>query len=111
MTFFDKDLVGVALPHNNSVVIKVEVGNALLVDKGAFANILYANALKEMGLNKSHFKHNDATLVGFYGTSSKLARFIFLNTSLSCKVVPIKLFLVDSTILKRGCLVDFMHTR
>lgn len=47
IAFIDKDLKGVALPHNDLVVIKAKVGESivtrLLVDGGATVNVLYAD--------------------------------------------------------------------
>ena len=54
--FGPEDVVGVATPHEDALVITATIGNAkvhrLLVDNGSSADILYWGAFEKMGIAK-----------------------------------------------------------
>lgn len=63
IVFTHKDLKGVSLPHNDPVVITIEIGKIivarLLVDDGAVMNVLYADCRDKMAPSAKHLIYND----------------------------------------------------
>ncbi|KAF7147620.1 hypothetical protein RHSIM_Rhsim03G0108800 [Rhododendron simsii] len=73
ITFTEKDMEGLSLPHNDALVISIPVERKMvrwvLIDQGSSAEILYYSAFKALGLSRDRLSPVDAPLIGFAGTS------------------------------------------
>ncbi|XP_062114358.1 uncharacterized protein LOC133825434 [Humulus lupulus] len=69
ITFTEEDLQEVHLPHDNPLVIKLEVDRCqlgrVLVDGGSEVDILFWEAFQKMGLEESQIKPSVAPIMGF----------------------------------------------
>ncbi|KAF7146217.1 hypothetical protein RHSIM_Rhsim04G0229300 [Rhododendron simsii] len=72
ITFTEKDMEGLSLPHSDALVLLIPVGRKMvrrvLVDQGSSAEILYYSAFKALGFSRDQLSPVDAPLVGFIGT-------------------------------------------
>ncbi|XP_056690217.1 uncharacterized protein [Spinacia oleracea] len=73
ITFDDSDSVDTQQEHHDGLVISLPIGNALikriLIDNGSLANVLFLEALLEMGLEEKNIIRRSTVLVGFSGES------------------------------------------
>ncbi|KAI3747104.1 hypothetical protein L6452_09549 [Arctium lappa] len=71
LTFDQADLNDVHQKHHDGLIIQLSIGNCLtkriLVDGGSSANIIFFDAVKAMGIDKSEITRRSTTLVGFNG--------------------------------------------
>ncbi|KAF3452063.1 hypothetical protein FNV43_RR08159 [Rhamnella rubrinervis] len=71
ITFTDADSRGVHHPHDDALVITMNVANCMvrriLVDNGSSVDILYWDAFKQMGIGKEKLDPASAPLFGFAG--------------------------------------------
>ncbi|KAI3757912.1 hypothetical protein L6452_05456 [Arctium lappa] len=71
LTFDQADLDDVHQKHHDGLIIQLSIGNCLtkriLVDGGSSANIIFFDAVKAMGIDKSKITRRSTTLVGFNG--------------------------------------------
>ncbi|KAJ9547434.1 hypothetical protein OSB04_019977 [Centaurea solstitialis] len=69
LTFDQDDLSGLNQKHHDALVIQLTIGNCLtkrvLVDGGSSANVIFADTLKIMGIDRSNIVRRTTTLVGF----------------------------------------------
>ena len=69
ISFSDEDLEGITTPHNDALVIMLNLNNfeieRILVDQGSSTDILYFKAFKKMGLTESDLKEVRFPLIGF----------------------------------------------
>ncbi|XP_056697822.1 uncharacterized protein [Spinacia oleracea] len=73
ITFDDSDSTDTQQEHHDGLVISLPIGNALikriLIDNGSSANVLFLEALQEMGLDEKSIIRRSTVLVGFSGES------------------------------------------
>ncbi|XP_056694843.1 uncharacterized protein [Spinacia oleracea] len=73
ITFDDSDSTDTIQEHHDGLVISLPIGNALikriLIDNGSSANVLFLEALQEMGLDEKSIIRRSTVLVGFSGES------------------------------------------
>lgn len=71
ITFLDKDLEHVAIPHEDALIIMAEIDGfdvkIILVELGSFTDILFLEAFLAMGKLKKGLKKVDFHLIGFAG--------------------------------------------
>ncbi|XP_056685424.1 uncharacterized protein [Spinacia oleracea] len=69
ITFDDSDSTDAQQEHHDGLVISLPIGNALikriLIDNGSSANVLFLEALQEMGLEEKSIIRRSTVLVGF----------------------------------------------
>ncbi|KAJ9552839.1 hypothetical protein OSB04_016884 [Centaurea solstitialis] len=74
LTFDQDDLSGLNQKHHDALVIQLTIGNCLtkrvLVDGGSSANVIFADTLKIMGIDRSNIVRRTTTLVGFNGDAT-----------------------------------------
>ncbi|XP_056690104.1 uncharacterized protein [Spinacia oleracea] len=84
ITFDDSDSVDTQREHHDGLVISLPIGNALikriLVDNGSSANVLFLEALQEMGLEEKNIVRRSTVLVGFSGEALRTVGEILLPT-------------------------------
>ncbi|RRC79861.1 retroviral-like aspartic protease [Escherichia coli] len=73
ITFDQDDIQGAVQKHHDALVIQLTIGNCLtkriLVDGGSSANVIFADTLKVMGIERSEIVRRSTTLIGFNGDS------------------------------------------
>ena len=71
LSFLKEDARGVAMPHDDILVVTLTVANhaihRILVDNGSSANILYWPVFQQMGIDRDRIKPFGSPLVGFGG--------------------------------------------
>ncbi|XP_056694810.1 uncharacterized protein [Spinacia oleracea] len=84
ITFDDSDSVDTQREHHDGLVISLPIGNALikriLIDNGGSVNVLFLEALHEMGLEEKNIVRRSTVLVGFSGESLRTVGEISLPT-------------------------------
>ncbi|XP_010243816.1 PREDICTED: uncharacterized protein LOC104587791 [Nelumbo nucifera] len=71
LSFTDEDLKGVAVPHDDALVVSAVISNfvvkRILVDSGSSTNILFYEAFEKMKIAPKRLQPVDAPLVSFFG--------------------------------------------
>lgn len=71
MGFSNEDLVGIAQPHVDALVVTVRIGgfnvHRVMVDRGSRAEFIYPNLFKGLGLKEEDLESYEAPFVGFNG--------------------------------------------
>ncbi|CAL8169023.1 unnamed protein product [Prunus armeniaca] len=71
--FQKKDLIGLGLPHNDALVINIQIAQAMVdrihADEGSAANILQLTVIQQMGL-KAKINKSAKSLTGFNGATT-----------------------------------------
>ncbi|XP_021850770.2 uncharacterized protein [Spinacia oleracea] len=84
ITFDDSDSVDAHQEHHDGLVISLPIGNALikriLIDNDSSTNVLFLEALHEMGLEEKNIVRRSTVLVGFNGESLRTVGEISLPT-------------------------------
>ncbi|KAJ9539491.1 hypothetical protein OSB04_032224 [Centaurea solstitialis] len=74
LMFDQDDLSGLNQKHHDALVIQLTIENCLtkrvLVDGGSSANVIFADTLKIMGIDRSNIVRQTTTLVGFNGDAT-----------------------------------------
>ncbi|XP_056695513.1 uncharacterized protein [Spinacia oleracea] len=99
ITFDDSDSTDTQQEHHDGLVISLPIGNALikriLIDNGSSANVLFLEALQEMGLDEKSIIRRSTVLVGFSGESLRTVGEISLPTYAEGTNVLTKFNVVD----------------
>ncbi|KAJ9546930.1 hypothetical protein OSB04_019473 [Centaurea solstitialis] len=73
IVFDQDDTQGVHHKHHDALVIQLTNGNCstkrILIDGGSSANVIFANTLKVIGIERSEIVRRSTTLIGFNGDS------------------------------------------
>ncbi|KAJ8432044.1 hypothetical protein Cgig2_006329 [Carnegiea gigantea] len=68
MTFIDDDLMSVCLPHDDPLVVTLNLGGydvaRILVDEGSAVHIIFERAFKQMGILEGSLKSVDYPIIG-----------------------------------------------
>ncbi|BFG19662.1 hypothetical protein CerSpe_059360 [Prunus speciosa] len=71
--FQKKDLIGLDLPHNDALVVSIQIAQAMVdrihVDEGSAANILQLTVIQQMGL-EAKINKSSRSLTGFNGATT-----------------------------------------
>ncbi|KAJ9535060.1 hypothetical protein OSB04_un001867 [Centaurea solstitialis] len=74
VTFDQDDLLGIYQKHHDPLVIQLTIGNCLTKSS---ANVIFADTLKIMGIDRSNIVRRTTTLIGFNGdTTSTLGEIV-----------------------------------
>ncbi|XP_072088348.1 uncharacterized protein [Arachis hypogaea] len=103
ISFTKEDVQGIALGHDDPVVITMILANEnlhrTLVDQGSSFDILFKPALDKLGLEEKELKSYSDTLFGLRDTPIRPLGFIFLYTTfgkgLKSKTLNIDYIVVD----------------
>ncbi|XP_074351454.1 uncharacterized protein LOC141690562 [Apium graveolens] len=86
LKFGDPDLQGLKFPQDDLLVITLIIGNCpvmrVLVDNGAFVDILFHDTFIRMGYNDSQLTPSDAPIYGFNHMECKVERAIRLPVTI-----------------------------
>jgi hypothetical protein len=73
ITFSEKDITGVSLPHDDALVLSLKINTHrvrhILVDTGSSADVIYFDAFTKMGYDHLHLVKVHTPLVGFTGAA------------------------------------------
>ena len=82
LSFLKEDARGVAMPHDDALVVTLTVANhaihRILVDNGSSTDILYWPVFQQMGIDRDRIKPFGSPLVGFSEEQVYPIRIIFL---------------------------------
>lgn len=71
ITFTERDLDNVQLPHSDALVVTLRIGPAfvkrVLVDQGSSAEVMYYSLFKTLKLNREELRPAKVPLIGFTG--------------------------------------------
>jgi hypothetical protein len=71
ISFSDSDLRDVQLPHNDSLVVTLRIGNydvqRVLIDQGSFAEVMYQDLYEKLGLGEAELSSFTTPIFGFSG--------------------------------------------
>ncbi|CAL5390120.1 unnamed protein product [Camellia sinensis] len=99
ISFSDADLEGVDLPHNDSLVISLEVGGHLvdriLVDLGSTVDIMYINLFKMLKLKLEDLKPTSTVLHGFNEVSVQPMEVVTLPIYVEPVTVQTQFLVID----------------
>ncbi|KAJ9542457.1 hypothetical protein OSB04_028963 [Centaurea solstitialis] len=74
ITFDIEDMTDTYQKHHDALVIQLTIGNCLtkrvLIDGGSSANVVFAETLKIMGIDRSNIVRRTTTLIGFNGDAT-----------------------------------------
>jgi hypothetical protein len=74
ISFSDKDLRDVQLPHSDPLVITLRIGNydvkRVLIDQGSFVEVMYQELYENFGLGESDLANFTSPVFGFSGEST-----------------------------------------
>ena len=69
ITFTEADLEMVQHPHNDALVVSLQVGECqvkrILIDQGSSCDIMYVKCYKELGLHPDDLEQSSGPMVGF----------------------------------------------
>ena len=85
ITFTEEDAQGVQFPHNDAVVVSLNIANydvrRMLVDNGSSADILFCDAFSRMSILDDHLRPISSPLVGFTGDAVPMEGVITLTVA------------------------------
>ncbi|KAL0455873.1 UNVERIFIED_CONTAM: hypothetical protein Slati_0926500 [Sesamum latifolium] len=86
ISFHDRDLADILFPHNDIVVITIDIANfaiqKVMVDSGSSADIIFRNVIERMSLPLTDIKVVNTPLMGYGGGTIAPIGVISLPTSL-----------------------------
>ncbi|CAL9000513.1 unnamed protein product [Prunus brigantina] len=95
-----KDLIGLDMPHNDALVISIQIAQAMVdrihADEGSVANILQLAVIQQMGL-ETKINKSARSLTGFNGATTVTVGTIDLDVH-SLPVVNLQTFMVNDEV-------------
>ncbi|XP_062113990.1 uncharacterized protein LOC133825000 [Humulus lupulus] len=100
ITFTEDDLQGVHLPHDDPLVISLQVDHCqlgrVLVDGGSGVDILFCQAFQKMGLEENHIRTSAAPILGFNSQRVYPKGVVRLNVVAAERTLHVDFLIVDS---------------
>ncbi|KAK4428707.1 hypothetical protein Salat_1170500 [Sesamum alatum] len=91
ITFDDRDLEEVKLPHGDSIIIPMDIAKyavqKVLVDNGSLVNIIFLNMLHWMDLNVAAISSVDTPLMGFGGWRQMIIKYMVVDVPFAYNVI------------------------
>ncbi|XP_062074930.1 uncharacterized protein LOC133778935 [Humulus lupulus] len=101
ITFTDDDLKGVHLPHDDPLVISLQVDHCqlgrFLIDGGSGVNILFWEAFQKMGLAENQIRPTTTPILGFNSQRVYPKDVIRLTVVAAERTLPVDFLIIDST--------------
>ncbi|KAF3433513.1 hypothetical protein FNV43_RR24615 [Rhamnella rubrinervis] len=98
--FTSEDTTEVLYPHDNELVVTLNVGNCtitwILVDNGSLTDIIFSNTLDKMGISPSAIQPTKATLVGYDRNESLAKGRIILPVTAKSMTQMTEMMVVDA---------------
>ncbi|KAF8081443.1 hypothetical protein N665_0886s0003 [Sinapis alba] len=99
IVFSAEDAVGVHMPHNDSLLVEVGIGDCtvtkVLVDTGSSVDLIFKNTLVKMGINLGDMKPSALSLTGFNGSSETMLGTIRLRVYAHSVPKNVKFSVID----------------
>ncbi|XP_058223260.1 uncharacterized protein LOC131332974 [Rhododendron vialii] len=99
ITFTEKDLNRVQLPHNDTLVITLRIGTfnvrRILIDQGSSAEVMYYSLFKDLKLSDTDLRPSEVPLIGFSGAPVWPLGMITLPVRAGSVVLDMKFVVVD----------------
>ena len=100
MGFSDEDKIGIIQPHDNALVITLQIGGydikKVMVDQGSVTEIMYPNLYKGLNLKAEDLTPYSSPLVSFEGKIIISKGQIRLPVQTSSEVVEVDFIVVDA---------------
>ncbi|XP_062086271.1 uncharacterized protein LOC133792386 [Humulus lupulus] len=100
ITFIEDDLRGVHLPHENPLVISLQVDHCqlgrVLVDGGSGVDILFWEAFQKTGLKENQIRTSAAPILGFNNQRVYPKGVVRLTLVATERTLPVDFLIVDS---------------
>ncbi|KAF3443116.1 hypothetical protein FNV43_RR17037 [Rhamnella rubrinervis] len=100
ITFTAEDTVGVLYPHDDALVVTLDVGNCtikrILMDTESSADIVFSRTLDKMGISPMTIQSTRATLVGYDGNESLAKGKIILLVTAKNVTQMVEMMVVDT---------------
>ncbi|XP_062093611.1 uncharacterized protein LOC133799630 [Humulus lupulus] len=101
IAFIDDDLKGVHLPHDNPLVISLQVDHCqlgrVLVDRGSGVDILFWEAFQKMGLEENQIRPSTTPILGFNSQRVYPKGVIRLPVVVAERTLLVDFLIIDST--------------
>ncbi|XP_062118667.1 uncharacterized protein LOC133832323 [Humulus lupulus] len=100
IAFTDDDLQGVHLPHDNPLVISLQVDHCqlgrVLVDGGSGVDILFWEAFQKMGLEENQIRPSTTPILGFNSQRVYPKGLVRLTVVVAERTLPVDFLTIDS---------------
>ncbi|KAF8104472.1 hypothetical protein N665_0172s0102 [Sinapis alba] len=100
ITFYDLDLTDIDYPHNDPMLVKLQIGTCkvtrVLIDTGSSVDLIFRQTLIKMMVDLKDIKPSSWVLTGFNGSSTTLLGTIRLNVFVGGVSKIIKFFVIDT---------------
>ncbi|XP_062119325.1 uncharacterized protein LOC133833084 [Humulus lupulus] len=101
VTFTDEDLKGVHLPHDDPLVISLQVDHCqlgrVLIDGGSGVDILFWEAFQKMGLEEDQIRPSTMPILGFNSHRVYPKGVVRLTVVAAERALPVDFLIIDST--------------
>ncbi|XP_062114151.1 uncharacterized protein LOC133825188 [Humulus lupulus] len=101
ITFTDEDLKGVHLPHDDPLVISLQVDHCqlgrVLIDGGSGVDILFWEAFQKMGLEENQIRPSTMPILGFNSHRVYPKGVVRLTVVAAERALPVDFLIIDST--------------
>ncbi|XP_062104155.1 uncharacterized protein LOC133815317 [Humulus lupulus] len=101
ITFTDDDLKGVHLPHDDPLVISLQVDHCqlgrVLIDGGSGVDILFWEAFQKMGLEENQIRPSTMPILGFNSQRVYPKGVVRLTVVAAKRALPVDFLIIDST--------------
>ncbi|XP_062118774.1 uncharacterized protein LOC133832448 [Humulus lupulus] len=101
ITFTDDDLKGVHLPHDDPLVISLQVDHCqlgrVLIDGGSGVDILFWEAFQKMGLEENQIRPSTTPILGFNSQRVYPKGVVRLTVVAAERALLVDFLIIDST--------------
>ncbi|XP_062119221.1 uncharacterized protein LOC133832968 [Humulus lupulus] len=101
ITFTEDDLKGVHLPHDDPLVISLQVDHCqlgrVLIDGGSGVDILFWEAFQKMGLEENQIRSSTMPILGFNSQRVYPKGIVRLTVVAAERALPVNFLIIDST--------------
>ncbi|XP_062100243.1 uncharacterized protein LOC133806130 [Humulus lupulus] len=100
ITFINDDLQGVHLPHDDPLIISLQVDHCqlgrVLVDRGSRVDIIFWKAFQKMGLEENQIRTSTTPILGFNSQRVYPKGVVRLTVVAAERTLPVDFLIIDS---------------
>ncbi|XP_021801928.1 uncharacterized protein LOC110746041 [Prunus avium] len=100
ISFTQRDLEGIQFPHNDALVITLQIGNSkvkrVMIDGGSSAEVMFLNTFKRMKLDIKGIRPNPTPLFAFDGSKARVIGDVTLPIIAAGKTLLVTFVVVDA---------------